>query len=208
MVSRDTAREISHAGEAIDVSLSSIYQWNLHPEPFRQTGSRTYVDFPQPVENSPDDDSDVEDDGGSERRKRYLPSDFNVLKLTSDLALISIDRAMRKCLRFRPEDRLDRWWDRRQAVQCNRQPAGGIRKWRREREMEDGRMMEEKREAEEANDEIAAKRTGRALRGRTRRDGVGAERRGRALEDRTRRDGIADEKDRAGARGKNTFDGI
>ena len=53
--------------------------------------------------------------------------------------------------------------------------------------MEDGRMMEEKREADE---EIAAESTGRALRGRT------------------RRESIADEKDRAGARGKNTSDGI
>ncbi len=92
--------------------------------------------------------------------------------------------------------------------------------------MEDGRMMEEKREAEEADDEIAAERTGRALRGRTlldwvaaerrgrapdfrtQRDGVAVKRRGRALEDRTRRESIADEKDRAGARGKNTSDGI
>jgi hypothetical protein len=225
VVSRATAREISHAGEVIDVSLSSIYQWNLRPEPFRQTGSCTYLDFPHPVENSIDDDSDVDDDGG-ERRKRYLPSDFNVTKLMSDPALMAIDRTMRKCLRFRPEDRLDIWRDHRRAVQCDRQPAGGIRKWRREREMEDGRMMEEKREAEESDDEVAAERTGQALRGRTRRDGVAAERqgrvlkdrtrrdgvaverRGRVLEDRTRRDGIADEKDRAGARGKNTFDGI
>ncbi len=85
--------------------------------------------------------------------------------------------------------------------------------------MEDGRMMEEKREADE---EIAAESTGRALRGRTRRDGVAAKRRGQApedrtrrdgvaverrgwaLKDRTRRDGIADEMDRADARGKNT----
>jgi hypothetical protein len=74
-----------------------------------------YLDFPHPVENSPDDDSDVDDGGGGERRKRYLPSDFNVTKLTSDPALMAIDRAMRKCLRFRPEDRLDRWRDRRRA---------------------------------------------------------------------------------------------
>ena len=28
-----------NAGEAIDVSLASIYRWNLRPEPFRQTGN-------------------------------------------------------------------------------------------------------------------------------------------------------------------------
>jgi hypothetical protein len=170
------------------------------------------------VENSPDDNR-TSTTKAAARGGRYLPSDFNVTKLTSDPVLMAIDRAMRKCLRFRPEDRLDRWRDRRRAIQCDRQPAGGTREWRREREMEDGRMMEEKREADE---EIAAESTGRALRGRTRRDGVAAKRRGQApedrtrrdgvaverrgwaLKDRTRRDGIADEMDRADARGKNT----
>jgi hypothetical protein len=80
------------------------------------------------VESSPDNDSDVDADGGGERRKRYLTSDLSVTKLTSDPALMGIDRVMRKCLRFRLEDRLDRWRDRRWAVQCDRQPAGGIRK--------------------------------------------------------------------------------
>ncbi len=108
MVLQDTAREISHPGEAIDVSLSSIYQWNLRPEPFRQTGSCTYLDFPHPVENSPDNDLDVEDDDDGKRSKQYLQSNFNVTKLTSDPALLAIDRAVRKCLRFRPEDRKKR----------------------------------------------------------------------------------------------------
>ncbi len=32
-----------HAGETVEVSYSSIVQWNLHPGPYRQTGNRPWT---------------------------------------------------------------------------------------------------------------------------------------------------------------------
>jgi hypothetical protein len=32
-----------HVWEGIDISLSSIYQWNLHPKPFHQTGNGPWI---------------------------------------------------------------------------------------------------------------------------------------------------------------------
>ena len=36
---REIQLEKFHAGDAIEVSLSSIYRWDVRPEPFRQTGN-------------------------------------------------------------------------------------------------------------------------------------------------------------------------
>ena len=37
---REIQLEKFHAGEAIQVSLRSIYRWDVLPEPYRQTGNR------------------------------------------------------------------------------------------------------------------------------------------------------------------------
>jgi hypothetical protein len=155
-----------------------------------------------------------------------FPDDFNVTKLTSDPALMAIDRAMRKCLRFLPEDRPTAGEiaaELFEAIDNLPEGFGNKEKWRREREMEDRRIMEDKREAEEANyderigattssevdDEVAVERKGLALvEGRTRHDDVAVEREGRVHEGRTRRDRIVVENDRTSARGKKSFDGI
>ncbi len=95
-----------------------------------------------------------------------FPDDFNVTKLTSDPALMAIDRAMRKCLRFRPEDRPTAGEiaaELFEAIDNLPEGFGDKEKWRREREMEDKRMMEDRRESEEADYEVAVERKGRAL---------------------------------------------
>ena len=155
-----------------------------------------------------------------------FPDDFNMTKLTSDPALMAIDRAMRKCLRFLPEDRPTAGEiaaELFEAIDNLPEGFGNKEKWRREREMEDRRMKEDKRDAEEANyderigattssevdDEVAVERKGLALvEGRTRRGDVAVEREGRVHEGRTRRDRIVVENDRTSARGKKSFDGI
>ena len=139
-----------------------------------------------------------------------FPDDFNVTKLTSDPALMAIDRAMRKCLRFRPEDRPTAGEiaaELFEAIDNLPEGFGNKEKWRRE--MEESRIMEDGRETEqEVDDEVAVERKGQSLEGRTRREEVAVERKGRMPEGRTRRDGIVVENDRTGARGKNSFDEI
>lgn len=78
------------------------------------------------------------------------PDDFNQTMLIKDPALMAINKAMRKCLKFNPEDRPTAGeiaTELFEAIENLPEGFGDKEKWRREREMEDT-ILEEKREME------------------------------------------------------------
>ena len=83
------------------------------------------------------------------------PDDFNQTKLITDPALKAIHSAMMKCLRFNPKDRPTAGEvaaELFEAIDNLPEGFGDKEKWRREREIEDGRIDE--REKMEENEEV------------------------------------------------------